>query len=57
MIALLLAFIAYQVYRLTSRVTLGLTLLTLFDGFVVWLTWREYQAKRGAPPGTTLIQG
>jgi len=46
MIGLLLAFIAYQLYRLALRITVGLTLLTLFDAFVVWLTWREYQAKR-----------
>jgi len=44
-IALLGAFIAYQLYRLSSRVTLGLTLLTIFDTFIVWLTWREYQSK------------
>jgi uncharacterized membrane protein len=48
-IALLGAFIAYQLYRLSYRVTLGLTLLTIFDAFVVWLTWREYRVKRAAP--------
>lgn len=46
MIALLGAFILYQLYRLYYDVTLGLTLLTIFDAFVVWLTWREYQAKQ-----------
>ena len=45
-IALLGAFIAYQLYRLSHRVTVGLTLLTIFDTFVVWLTWREYKVKR-----------
>jgi len=45
-IALLGAFIAYQLYRLSYRLTLGLTLLTIFDAFVVWLTWREYKVKR-----------
>jgi uncharacterized membrane protein len=46
MIGLLLAFIAYQLYRLLAvRLTVGLTLLTAFDAFVVWLTWREYKAK------------
>ena len=48
MIAVIGAFIAYQLYRLYFDLTLGLSLLTLFDAFVVWLTWREYQAKRGA---------
>ena len=26
--------------------SIGLTLLTIFDAVLVWLTWREYQAKR-----------
>lgn len=51
MIVLLGAFIGYQLYRLAYRVTLSLTLLTIFDAFVVWLTWREYQAKRGRREG------
>lgn len=46
MIVLLSAFIGYQLYRLYYDVTVGLTLLTIFDAFVAWLTWREYQAKR-----------
>ena len=47
MMALLGAFIVYQLYRLSFGVTLGLSVLTVFDGFVVWLTWREYAARRG----------
>jgi uncharacterized membrane protein len=46
LIALLLAFIVYQLYRLTYKPSVALVLLTLFDGFVAWLTWREYQARR-----------
>jgi uncharacterized membrane protein len=46
MMALLLAFIVYQLYQLTTRLSAGLILLTLFDAFVVWLTWREYRSKR-----------
>ena len=46
MIALLGAFIGYQLYRIVLDPTIPLTMLTLFDAFVVWLTWREYQAKR-----------
>jgi uncharacterized membrane protein len=47
LIALLLAFIAYQLYRITAvHFSIGLTLLTIFDAFLVWLTWREYRAKR-----------
>ena len=47
MIVLLGAFIAYQLYRLSFDLTIGLSLLTIFDAFVVWLTWREWQAQRG----------
>ena len=46
MIALLIAFIVYQVYRFTYRPGPGLVLLTLFDAFVAWLTWREYTERR-----------
>ena len=51
MIALLLAFIGYQLYRITAvRFSVGLTALTVFDIALVWLTWREYQTKRASPP-------
>jgi uncharacterized membrane protein len=47
LIVLLLAFIGYQLYRITAvHFSVGLTLLTVFDAFLVWLTWREYRAKR-----------
>jgi uncharacterized membrane protein len=46
LIALLLAFVGYQLYRLTYKPSVSLVLLTLFDCFVAWLTWREYRAKR-----------
>ncbi len=47
LIALLLAFIGYQLYRITAvHFSVGLTALTIFDAFLVWLTWREYQARR-----------
>jgi uncharacterized membrane protein len=46
MIALLLSFIVYQLYQLTSGLSVWLIALTVFDAFVVWLTWREYQSKR-----------
>ena len=51
---LLGVFILYQLYRLYYRVTLGLALLTIFDAVVVWLTWREYQAKRERARGSSL---
>ena len=47
LIGLLLAFIAYQLYQITAvHFSVGLTLLTIFDAALVWLTWREYRAKR-----------
>src|SRR5216684_4932490 len=47
LIGLLLAFIAYQLYRITAvHFSIGLALLTVFDAFLAWLTWREYRSKR-----------
>jgi uncharacterized membrane protein len=49
LIGLLLAFIGYQLYRITAvHFSIGLAALTIFDAFLVWLTWREYQSKRAA---------
>jgi uncharacterized membrane protein len=50
LIALLLAFIAYQLYRLSERLSVGLIALTVFDAVLVWLTWREYRARHVARP-------
>jgi uncharacterized membrane protein len=46
LMALLLAFIGYQLYRITVHPSFGLIALTVFDALLVWLTWREYRAKR-----------
>jgi uncharacterized membrane protein len=47
LIGLLLAFIAYQLYQITAvHFSAGLAALTVFDALLVWLTWREYRAKR-----------
>jgi uncharacterized membrane protein len=51
MIAFLIAFIVYQIYRMTFAFSIGLLGLTVFDVVVVWLTLREYgkqRAMRGA---------
>ena len=45
-IAFLLAFIGYQLYRMTFAPSIGLAGLTIFDAVVTWLTWREYQRHR-----------
>jgi uncharacterized membrane protein len=46
MIAFLLVFIGYQIYRMAVLPTAGLFLLTVFDLAVTWLTVREYQRNR-----------
>jgi uncharacterized membrane protein len=54
MIAFLLIFIAYQVYRIVLvRPSAGLAALTAFDLFVVWLTYREYRKQRHRPAPLT----
>jgi uncharacterized membrane protein len=46
MIAFLGIFIVYQVYRMTFAPSVGLLGLTIFDVFVAWLTYLEYQRHR-----------
>lgn len=46
LIAVLLLFIAYQLYRIVLDPTAGLVALTAFDAVVVALTWREYGERR-----------
>ncbi|HLZ94139.1 MAG TPA: DUF2127 domain-containing protein, partial [Candidatus Dormibacteraeota bacterium] len=46
MIAFLIAFILYQLYRMTFAPSIGLAGLTVFDAIVTWLTIREYQKQR-----------
>ncbi|MDQ6615968.1 MAG: DUF2127 domain-containing protein [Actinomycetota bacterium] len=54
MIVLLLLFILYQLYEIVFvKPTLGLSLLTAFDAFVVYLTWREYRARES--PGREMV--
>lgn len=45
MIAFLLIFIGYQLYRIVLRPTFGLSALTIFDAVIVWLTWREWRKQ------------
>lgn len=47
MIAFLVAFIVYQIYRMTFAPSIGLVGLTIFDIVVVWLTYREYRKQQG----------
>jgi uncharacterized membrane protein len=48
MIAFLVVFIVYQIYRMTFAFSVGLFGLTVFDIAVVWLTYREYGKQRAA---------
>ena len=42
-IAFLIAFIGYQLYRYSYTHAIGLILLTVFDVFIIALTWHEYR--------------
>jgi uncharacterized membrane protein len=46
MIGFLLVFIVYQSYQIAVGFSWSLTLLTVFDIFIVYLTWREYWIHR-----------
>jgi uncharacterized membrane protein len=46
MIAVLLVFIAYQLYQITLTPTAPLAALTIVDALVVILTWHEYGRHR-----------
>lgn len=39
-------FVIYQLYRIALAPSVGLIALTVFDLFVMWLTWREYQKQK-----------
>lgn len=52
MIALLLAFIGYQLYRIALKPSIGLIALTIFDAAVAWLTWREWRKPATEHPRT-----
>lgn len=51
MIAFLLIFIAYQVYQIALKLSVGLLLLTAFDLFIVYLTVLEYRKHMGKAVG------
>ena len=49
-LAVLGAFIVYQLYRMTFAFSWGLIALTVFDVIVIWLIWHEYRVRRGLAP-------
>jgi uncharacterized membrane protein len=46
LIITLVVFIGYQIYKIVLDPTGWLIALTIFDAFVVWLTWREWMKQR-----------
>jgi len=53
-------FVIYQTYRLTYAPSVGLALLTVFDLFILWLTWKEYRrmpARATTSPALGAAQG
>jgi uncharacterized membrane protein len=49
MIAVLLIFIGYQLYRISLQPSAALAILTAFDALIVTLTWLEYRRQRRIP--------
>ena len=55
LMGLLGVFIGYQLYVMVFvAFSWGLAALTAFDVLLVWLTWREYQARRAEPLAAAL---
>ena len=50
MIAVLVLFIGYQLYRIVLSPTAGLVVLMVFDAAVALLTWREWRKLRPRQP-------
>jgi len=46
LIYLTIGFMVYQIYRITYSHSIGLTLLTVFDAVIVYLTVVEYRRRR-----------
>jgi uncharacterized membrane protein len=57
MIAFLVVFIVYQIYRMVLAPSAGLAALTVFDALVVWLTYREYRKQRYRPAASRATAG
>jgi len=49
-IAFLLIFVGYEVYRMSLHFSLALLLVSLLDGVIVLLVWREYRHVAYASP-------
>ncbi len=49
MLAFLVSFIGYQLYRIWVHPTTGMVALTCFDVVLTWLTYREWRRHRVGP--------
>ena len=48
-IAVLIGFVAYQMYNFSQDGSVTMILLSVIDIVVIWLIWREYRAVRAHP--------
>ena len=56
MIGFLIVFIGFQGYELARHFSWGLVVLTVFDGVIVWVIWREYRLRKsGLRPSTDVL--
>ena len=56
MIGFLIVFIGFQCYELGAHFSWGLVVLTVFDGVIVWVIWREYRLRKsGLRPSTDVL--
>ncbi|MDQ6913812.1 MAG: DUF2127 domain-containing protein [Verrucomicrobiota bacterium] len=47
-LAIITAFVIYQIYRLCQTPSLSLIALTIIDIFIIAMIWREYRFKQNA---------
>jgi uncharacterized membrane protein len=53
----LVAFVIYQLYRMTFDPSVGLALLTIFDVVIIWLVWRDFREQQHPDRRTTAAGG
>lgn len=50
----------YQVYEISVKPSIGMVLLTVLDGFIIWLIWREWHQaqsrKQAARANDTILR-
>jgi uncharacterized membrane protein len=48
-LVILSLFLAYQIYQLITSPTVSMALLSILDGIIIWLVWREWHKVRLEP--------